>query len=108
VHHRTFKYNYGHTMMWWDRLAGTYKHPRDVRNFNASLEGKVQGGSDYTPPDYAPDSADYAADSPAHTDVTDVPLSSTHAPHAAPAAAAAASPSAAAPYPAVACGKKTE
>ena len=34
VHHKTFVYNYGHTMMWWDRLAGTYKSPDDVRSFN--------------------------------------------------------------------------
>lgn len=47
VHHRTFVYNYGHTMMWWDLLAGTYKYPHEVRNFNPSLEKKVQGGSDY-------------------------------------------------------------
>ena len=27
VHHRTFIHNYGHLLMWWDRLAGTYKPP---------------------------------------------------------------------------------
>jgi len=47
VHHRTFIYNYGHTMMWWDRLAGTYKPPEVVRNFNRSTDRKVQGGSKY-------------------------------------------------------------
>ena len=41
VHHRTFIYNYGHTMMWWDRLAGTYKSPERVKNFDLSGEGKV-------------------------------------------------------------------
>ena len=30
VHHRTFVYNYGHTIMWWDRLLGTYRSPDDV------------------------------------------------------------------------------
>jgi len=29
VHHRFFKYNYGHLFMWCDRLAGTYKSPRE-------------------------------------------------------------------------------
>merc|ERR1719453_1266385 len=45
VHHRTFVYNYGHTMMWWDMLVGTYKRPEEVRNFNdlKTLEAKVQG-----------------------------------------------------------------
>ena len=42
VHHRTFIYNYGHTMMWWDRLAGTYKAPDSVKNFDLSGAGKVQ------------------------------------------------------------------
>lgn len=37
VHHKTFKYNFGHTMMWWDRLAGTYKCPSTVRAFNKSV-----------------------------------------------------------------------
>lgn len=27
VHHKFFKYNYGHTFMWWDRIFGTYRHP---------------------------------------------------------------------------------
>lgn len=47
VHHRTFVYNYGHTMMWWDRLAGTYKHPDLVKQFDTSGVAKVLGGSDY-------------------------------------------------------------
>ena len=45
VHHKTFVYNYGHTMMWWDRFAGTYKSPDSVRQFNTSSETHVQGGS---------------------------------------------------------------
>jgi len=49
VHHRTFLYNYGHTMMWWDRLLGTYKHPDMVRNFNNDQRTNVQGGSNYKP-----------------------------------------------------------
>ena len=49
VHHRTFVYNYGHTMMWWDRLVGTYKSPDEVSpgHFNHSRETQVQGGSSY-------------------------------------------------------------
>merc|ERR1712127_241260 len=47
VHHRTFIYNYGHTMMWWDRLAGTYKAPESVKNFDLSGEAKVLGSSLY-------------------------------------------------------------
>ena len=39
--------NYGHTMMWWDRIAGTYKYPETVRTFNRSKERFVLGGSDY-------------------------------------------------------------
>ena len=50
VHHRTFVYNYGHTMMWWDRLAGTYKYPEQVRHFNKSDATKVQGGSMFEGP----------------------------------------------------------
>ncbi len=37
VHHKTFVYNYGHTMMWWDRLYGTYLSPADVRTFNKGV-----------------------------------------------------------------------
>jgi lathosterol oxidase len=36
VHHKTFKFNYGHTFMWWDILAGTYKSPHDVTAFTKS------------------------------------------------------------------------
>jgi len=28
VHHKFFKYNYGHLFMWFDRLAGTYRDPK--------------------------------------------------------------------------------
>jgi sterol desaturase/sphingolipid hydroxylase (fatty acid hydroxylase superfamily) len=28
VHHKIFKYNYGHLFMWFDRIGGTYKHPQ--------------------------------------------------------------------------------
>lgn len=49
VHHRTFVYNYGHTMMWWDRLAGTYKHPERVHTFDKSGATRVQGSSDWSP-----------------------------------------------------------
>ena len=34
-------------MMWWDRIAGTYKYPETVRTFNRSKERFVLGGSDY-------------------------------------------------------------
>lgn len=51
VHHRTFVYNFGHTMMWWDKLLGTYKAPESVRSFNHSLEKAVLGGSKYDVPD---------------------------------------------------------
>jgi len=27
VHHKFFKYNYGHLFMWYDRICGTYKNP---------------------------------------------------------------------------------
>ena len=50
VHHRTFIYNYGHTMMWWDQLAGTYREPELIRQFNKSDETTVQGSSDWAPP----------------------------------------------------------
>ena len=50
VHHRTFIYNYGHTMMWWDLLAGTYKRPETVSTFNKSSETQVQGGSNLGAP----------------------------------------------------------
>lgn len=28
LHHRTSSHNYGHAIMWWDRLVGTYMHTR--------------------------------------------------------------------------------
>mmetsp|Transcript_26793 Transcript_26793/g.52041 ORF Transcript_26793/g.52041 Transcript_26793/m.52041 type:complete len:138 (+) Transcript_26793:1-414(+) len=37
VHHKTFIYNYGHILMWWDRLLGTYKAPSDVGQFNKGV-----------------------------------------------------------------------
>mmetsp|Transcript_13536 Transcript_13536/g.34740 ORF Transcript_13536/g.34740 Transcript_13536/m.34740 type:complete len:120 (+) Transcript_13536:114-473(+) len=48
VHHRTFVHNYGHTMMWWDWLAGTYKAPEMVRHFTDPKQpAEVLGGSNY-------------------------------------------------------------
>lgn len=29
VHHKFFKYNYGHLFMWYDRMFGTYKNPME-------------------------------------------------------------------------------
>ena len=40
-------YNYGHTMMWWDWLAGTYKAPATIRAFNKSADTEILGGSNY-------------------------------------------------------------
>ena len=37
VHHKLFKFNYGHTMMWWDWIAGTYKAPEKVGVFNKGV-----------------------------------------------------------------------
>ncbi|EGD79660.1 hypothetical protein PTSG_10510 [Salpingoeca rosetta] len=37
VHHRLFKFNYGHLFMWWDRLLGTYKSPHDVKQFDHAV-----------------------------------------------------------------------
>ena len=36
VHHKFFKYNYGHLFMWFDQMAGTYKDPKEFtdRAFN--------------------------------------------------------------------------
>lgn len=28
VHHKVFKYNYGHLFMWFDRMFGTYRDPQ--------------------------------------------------------------------------------
>lgn len=36
VHHKTFKANYGHLFMYWDRLAGTYRDPSTVPTFAAA------------------------------------------------------------------------
>jgi len=33
VHHKLFKYNFGHLFMYWDRLGGTYKNPTTVSLF---------------------------------------------------------------------------
>ena len=30
VHHKIFKYNYGHLFMWFDRLGGTYRDPQQL------------------------------------------------------------------------------
>jgi sterol desaturase/sphingolipid hydroxylase (fatty acid hydroxylase superfamily) len=65
VHHRTFIWNYGHTMMWWDRLLGTYKPPSEVRTFNHESEKEVLGGSNYeVPKDWVPKGSVLAADHP--------------------------------------------
>jgi sterol desaturase/sphingolipid hydroxylase (fatty acid hydroxylase superfamily) len=39
VHHKFFKYNYGHLFMWFDQLCGTYRDPRDFskRAFNENV-----------------------------------------------------------------------
>jgi len=37
VHHKVFLFNYGHLFMYWDRLAGCYKAPCDVRTFNKNV-----------------------------------------------------------------------
>jgi sterol desaturase/sphingolipid hydroxylase (fatty acid hydroxylase superfamily) len=39
VHHKFFKFNYGHLFMWFDRLAGTYRNPRSFapRVFNQKV-----------------------------------------------------------------------
>lgn len=39
VHHKFFKYNYGHLFMWFDQLVGTYRDPRDFskRAFNENV-----------------------------------------------------------------------
>ncbi|KAL7469190.1 hypothetical protein ACHAXS_009444 [Conticribra weissflogii] len=30
VHHKFFKWNFGHLFLWWDWVAGSYRDPRDV------------------------------------------------------------------------------
>ena len=39
VHHKFFKYNFGHLFMWFDMLAGTYRNPREVwgKEFNVGV-----------------------------------------------------------------------
>lgn len=39
VHHKFFKYNFGHTFMWFDWVAGTYRNPKDVwgKEFNVGV-----------------------------------------------------------------------
>lgn len=39
VHHKFFKYNFGHLFMWFDQLSGTYRSPRDFssRAFNRNV-----------------------------------------------------------------------
>uniref|UniRef100_A0A7R9U564 Fatty acid hydroxylase domain-containing protein n=1 Tax=Pinguiococcus pyrenoidosus TaxID=172671 RepID=A0A7R9U564_9STRA len=37
VHHKTFKYNFSHLFLYWDRAAGTYRDPKDVRSFNEGV-----------------------------------------------------------------------
>eukprot|EP00945_MAST-04E_sp_MAST-4E-sp1_P003660 g3660.t1 len=37
VHHKLFRYNYGHLFMYWDRMLGTYRSPKEVTSFNAKL-----------------------------------------------------------------------
>ena len=39
VHHKFFKYNFGHLFMWFDWIAGTYRNPKDVwgKQFNVGV-----------------------------------------------------------------------
>ena len=37
VHHKYFKYNYGHLFLWFDRLAGTYRDPKDCSVFRPGV-----------------------------------------------------------------------
>lgn len=39
VHHKFFKYNFGHLFMWYDRLAGTYRNPKECwgKEFNVGV-----------------------------------------------------------------------
>lgn len=30
VHHKFFKWNFGHLFLWWDWVAGSYRDPREV------------------------------------------------------------------------------
>lgn len=42
VHHKVFKYNFGHIFMYWDRLCGTYKSPADVPQFSESKKASEE------------------------------------------------------------------
>lgn len=37
VHHKLFKFNFGHLFMYWDMVCGTYKNPTRVTLFNDSI-----------------------------------------------------------------------
>lgn len=37
VHHKLFKYNFGHLFMYWDILTNQYRDPRDVSVFNKNV-----------------------------------------------------------------------
>ena len=39
VHHKFFKYNFGHLFMWFDWISGTYRNPKDVwgKEFNVGV-----------------------------------------------------------------------
>lgn len=37
VHHKVFKYNYGHLFMYWDKAFQTYMNPRDIELFNKGV-----------------------------------------------------------------------
>lgn len=37
VHHKVFKYNYGHLFMYWDKIFGSYKDPKNVDLFNKGV-----------------------------------------------------------------------
>jgi sterol desaturase/sphingolipid hydroxylase (fatty acid hydroxylase superfamily) len=39
IHHKFFKYNFGHLFMWFDWMAGTYRSPREVwgKEFNVGV-----------------------------------------------------------------------
>ncbi|KAL9182048.1 hypothetical protein ACHAXT_012391 [Thalassiosira profunda] len=39
VHHKFFKYNFGHLFMWFDKVAGTYRAPEEVwgKEFNVGV-----------------------------------------------------------------------
>lgn len=39
VHHKFFKYNFGHLFMWFDWIAGTYRNPKEVwgKEFNVGV-----------------------------------------------------------------------